>query len=30
VLSPWLLHHHLLKSGAFAAWLMAGWGLVKR
>lgn len=29
VLSPWL-HHHVLKSAAFAAWLMAGWGLVKR
>ena len=29
VLSPWL-HHHIVKSAAFAAWLMAGWGLVKR
>lgn len=30
VLSPWLLHHHVVKSAAFAAWLMAGWGLVRR
>jgi hypothetical protein len=30
VLAPWLLHYHLLKSAVFAAWLMVGWGLVKR
>lgn len=29
VLSP-LLHEHIVKSAGFAAWLMAGWGLVKR
>lgn len=29
VLAPWL-RHHVVKSAAFAAWLMAGWGLVKR
>lgn len=29
VLSPWM-GHHIVKSAAFAAWLMAGWGLAKR
>jgi hypothetical protein len=29
VLSPWL-RHHIVKSAAYAAWLLAGWGLVRR
>lgn len=29
VLSPWM-RHHIIKSAAFAVWLIAGWGLAKR
>src|SRR6266571_1705059 len=25
-----LLHHHGVKSAAFAVWLLAGWGLIRR
>jgi hypothetical protein len=25
-----LLDHHAVKSAAFAAWLLAGWGLIRR
>ncbi len=25
-----LFHHHLVKSAAFAVWLLSGWGLIRR
>jgi hypothetical protein len=30
VASPMLDHNHVVKSAAFAAWLLAGWGLIRR